>query len=459
MRNRSRACALAFVVFTVVCARRASAQGYGLYEQSTCMMGRAGAGGAAPCDDGSSVFFNPAGLAAATMPVVSATITGIAPRGTFTNSTTNLVSTLNKDTFAAPAAYVAAPISRGIVVGVGVFAPYGLTTDWPSNSEGRFISYKSSVKSIYVQPTIALRVTDRFMVGGGVDITHTSLELRRRLDLAAQPIGGTSLTFGTIGVPRGTDFVDIDLNGSGTHAGGHLGVLMQPTGPFSVGIRYLFHQQVAIDNATFTPTQIQTGLVTPVPLGPTLPAGTPIDRLAAPLFGSDGPLRAQSASTSVPLPDQIVAGIAVKATDRLQLMADYQYTHWSMLNQIVITPQIAPASVSIEQFNDTNGVRLGADYHLHNGAAVRIGIDAHGAAAPDQTVTPLLPEASRFEAAGGLGVPLGPRARLDLAYMYVHQQDRSGRTVDNGGVPTVALNNGLFHYYANLFSAGIVVKF
>jgi hypothetical protein len=54
---------------------------------------------------------------------------------------------------------------------------------------------------------------------------------------------------------------------------------------------------------------------------------------------------------------------------------------------------------------------------------------------------------------------LGRKARLDVAYMFVHQQDRSGRTVDTGAPPTVSLNNGLFHYYANLFSAGIVFHF
>ena len=73
----------------------ARAQGFGLYEQGACMMGRAGAGVAAPCDDGSSAFFNPAGLALDTGTVISAGITGIAPRGTFTDSTTKQVSTLN----------------------------------------------------------------------------------------------------------------------------------------------------------------------------------------------------------------------------------------------------------------------------------------------------------------------------------------------------------------------------
>src|SRR5438105_15924947 len=40
-----------------------AAQGFGIYEQVTCAMGRAGTGVAAPCPDGSALFFNPAGLA------------------------------------------------------------------------------------------------------------------------------------------------------------------------------------------------------------------------------------------------------------------------------------------------------------------------------------------------------------------------------------------------------------
>src|SRR2546425_5997114 len=36
-----------------------AAQGFGIYEQGTCSMGRAGTGVAAPCADGSAMFFNP----------------------------------------------------------------------------------------------------------------------------------------------------------------------------------------------------------------------------------------------------------------------------------------------------------------------------------------------------------------------------------------------------------------
>jgi len=87
LRSTTRTAAvvmLAAGVSVLSLARVANAQGYGLYEQGTCQMGRAGAGVASPCDDGSAVFFNPAGLARTTAPVVSGGLTGIAPRGTFT---------------------------------------------------------------------------------------------------------------------------------------------------------------------------------------------------------------------------------------------------------------------------------------------------------------------------------------------------------------------------------------
>ena len=420
-------------------------------------MGRAGAGVAAPCNDGSAIFFNPAGLALEKAAVVSAEVTGIAPRGNFTNSTTSLVSAMNDRTIAAPAAYGAMPIGANVVVGVGVFAPYGLVTDWPNTSEGRFLGYFSSIKSYYVQPTIAARF-DRVLVGGGVDISHTTLELRRRVDLSTTPIAGTPLTFGAIGVPRGSDFADIDLTGSANHVGGHVGVIVKATDRVSFGARYLFRQQVDVDNGNVTVTQIPTNLALRVPL-PGLPAGTPIDAVVRPAFAPGGTLSNQTATTTLPLPDQFVAGVAISPTKEFTLFVDYQHTHWSLFDTITIVNQFAPPTVLVESYRDTNGVRIGGEYTI-GGTTVRAGFDAHNAGAPDQSVTPVLPEAPRREFAAGVTLPLGSIVRLDLAYMFVNQSDRAGRSTDGGlAVPTAALNNGTFHYFANLFSVGFSLHF
>jgi long-chain fatty acid transport protein len=435
------------------------AQGFGVYEQGACAMGRAGAGVASPCDDGSGLFFNPAGLAIDGTPVVSATITGIAPRGTFTNSSTNLVSTLNDRTIPVPAGYVATPIGKSAMFGLGVFAPYGLVSDWPATAEGRYLGYYSSIKSIYVQPTLSFSLSDQVRVGVGIDITHTSIELQKRVDLSTLPISGTALTFGAIGVPRGTDFADVNLTGSGNKVGAHLGVIIKATDRFSIGARYLMKQSVSISNGQIATQQINTGLTLRVPLGATLPAGTPIDAIVKSAFASGGLLSNQTATTSIPLPGQFVLGVALQPTKHLKLLADYQLTQWSAFDQIVIVNQYAPTTTLVESYNDTNGVRLGAEYSVGRGV-VRLGFDGHGAGAPDQTVTPVLPEASRKEFTVGAGLPLGAKMRFDVAYMYINQADRAGRSTDGGlAAPTAAVNNGTYHYNANLFSAGFVVHF
>ncbi len=445
------------VLIAITPARPALAQAYGLYEVGACEMGRGGAGVAEPCDDGSAMYFNPAGLALEKTPVVSAGVTGIAPRGSFVNDTTSLVSALKDRTFPSPHAYVAAPLGTRLVVGAGFFVPYGLTTDWPDTAQGRFVGYVSSIRSYYVQPTVAYRVTDRVMVGGGISITHTSLELRRRVDLATLPITGTSLTFGRLGVPRGTDFADVDLTGSGTDAGAHLGVLVKANDRVSVGARYLARQTVGVGNGRIASQQIATHLVLPVPL-PGLPAGTPLDAIVASAFASGAVLSSQTATTDIPLPDQFVAGVAVHPSDRLTLLGDYQYVHWTLFDTVTIANQFAPPTVLVESYRDTHGIRIGAEYALRR-AVLRAGFDGHTAAAPDQTVTPILPDAPRREYSFGVGLPF-QNARLDLAYLYVDQQDRPGRSTDGGlAVPTTAVNDGSYTFHAHLLAGSIVVRF
>jgi long-subunit fatty acid transport protein len=55
---------------------------------------------------------------------------------------------LNRRTLVVPTNYFALPLGRRTVIGAGIFVPYGLTSDWPSTSDARFLGYMSSVRSI-----------------------------------------------------------------------------------------------------------------------------------------------------------------------------------------------------------------------------------------------------------------------------------------------------------------------
>src|SRR2546427_5467539 len=208
------------------------AQGFGLYEQGTCAMGRAGTGVAAPCADGSAMFFNPAGLAGLTGGHATAGVTLLNVDGGFTGDLSRQTTDLDDPLLAIPQAYVSYAATPKLGVGVGLFAPYGLETRWPLSFDGRFAGYKNILRSVYIQPTVAYQVTPWLALGGGLDIVLGKVELNQRLDLADAPVP-TSLgvpagtVFGQFGIAPGTDFADTHLEATKTTVTAHWGGLIK----------------------------------------------------------------------------------------------------------------------------------------------------------------------------------------------------------------------------------------
>src|SRR5881409_3718977 len=82
------------------------AQGFGIYEQGACSMGRAGTGVAAPCSDGSAIFFNPAGLAGLKGGHATIGVTLLNVDGGFTDDIFQRTTDLEDPLIPIPQAYV-----------------------------------------------------------------------------------------------------------------------------------------------------------------------------------------------------------------------------------------------------------------------------------------------------------------------------------------------------------------
>jgi long-chain fatty acid transport protein len=309
---------------------------------------------------------------------------------------------------------------------------------------------------VYLQPTVAFKVNDRLMVGGGLDVSFAKVELSQRIDLSAQPIPGTPFTFANLGVPRGTDFADVTLKGDTVQYGFHLGLLAKMNDRVSFGARYLSRQKIDTDEGDFETEQIlNPNLRTPIPL-PGIPAGTPLDALLAPRFADGALLGDQSVATSISMPDQLVLGVAFDVTDAMKLKIDYQLTNWSLFDELVIEAENGLTERSVENYSDTHAFRIGTEYAMSDRTMLRGGFLTHTGAAPDETVTPLLPEGPRWEFTLGVGQHLTNLIGIDLAYQYLHQPDRDGRT-SNCGVeaPTTDCNDGVYSFRANLLSLNL----
>jgi long-chain fatty acid transport protein len=474
-----RACVRYALVLFAATPTLLGAQGFGIYEQGACAMGRAGAGVAAPCSDGSAMFFNPAGLAGLTGGHATIGVTLLDVRGGFTDDVFQQKTKLDDPLLAIPQVYVSYGPTSKLGVGVGLFAPYGLQTEWPLSFDGRFAGYKNIIQSIYVQPTVSYRVSPKLSLGAGLDIVRGKVELNQRLDLANAPVPVAGVppgtTFSQFGIAPGTDFANAHLEATKTTVAAHFGASFKLSDQLSFGANFL--TQAKFDySGTASFTQVPTGLVVPaaVSVGAlTIPAGTPVDALLGgpPLLGgldlfnpTTGVFRSQPVTTTIKNPAQLALGLAYKVANGWTLLGDYQLTWWQQFSVLQITfPQDASGLLSrtlYENYHNTSGFRFGAEWARDAKWTFRGGYLYHGGAAPAETVTPLLPEGQRNELTLGTTVKLGAALSADLAYQYIRQNDRRGRTREPlAGAATTGLNNGLYNFHAHLFGVALSYAF
>ena len=173
--------------------------------------------------------------------------------------------------------------------------------------------------------------------------------------------------------------------------------------------------------------------------------------MLAPQF-TTGTLQPQKASAAITMPDQFVVGIAVKPTDKVMLLFDYQYNMWSVFDVLEITGDKGLESKVYEDYENTHGFRFGTEFGLGDKMTLRGGIVRNTAGAPDQTVTPSLPEGPLILYTLGGGLKMSEKIHGDLYWAYLDQDDRRGRSGDCGVErPTTACNNGLYTFRGNLF--------
>jgi long-chain fatty acid transport protein len=446
-----------------------AAQGSAVMTHSSCATAMGAAGVARPCEDGSAVLFNPAGIAHHRS-TIGIGWTGITTGGSFTYDYTGETVERETATTSVPFAFATYRFNDRLAAGIGVFNPYGLGLEWPETFEGRFASYRTALRNIYIQPTVAYRAAPWLSVGAGVDVVAASINIDQRIDLATtatgqnHPVTGQPLTFGNLGVPMGTDFANAELEGKGTGVGFHLGVITEIAPWLSLGIRYM--SDVTIDyDGTAGFTQVATGLTLAGGNPLNLPGGTPVDAVVAAQFGPAAALGdGQAITTSLTLPAQLVVGASIRPLENLTVLADYQFTRWSAWDRtdINFANQPTPQAL-IFDYQDAHTYRVGAEFGATEALAVRAGFIYNTAAQTEFAVSPLLPEAERNYYTLGLGYRITPSLAIDAGYQLIDQSDRRGRVRGRpdglSDAQLRALNVGVFTSDANVINVTLSYRF
>ena len=430
MKGKSRnALLLLVMVGCILSAGACFGAGFALYEGSArgnalggALVGRA--------DDPSALFYNPAGITQLPGTQVMAGATFIMPKTDVTTRTAggSTSTTSESNTWVPPHFYMTYQATDKVWLGLAVFSPFGLGTEFNENWPGRYNSYKAVIQTINVNPNIAFKLNDQFSLAAGLDLMYFDLTLKSKIASA----------FGD---------VDSSLKGDSLGIGFNLAAHYKPTDWLKLGLSYRAQMQHNVSgDAKFAkpgtfPSQIPYGLY----------------------FNNT------KGSGAITLPDELYFGAAFYPIKDLSVEAGGVFTHWGTYSALTVEyanpiipaypysayPQAVRSVTKVKNWNDVLRLFLGVEYKTTDWLDLRAGFVWDQEPSDNQYVDYLVPANDRYLFSFGPGF----RWRnwtLDLSYTYlliINRTNLSARPADG------FLDSDFTNGYANMIGCSIGYKF
>ena len=426
MKPLRRAIAAAALAAILV-PRFAFGAGYNIYEQGGKAMGMAGAA-TASIDDASAVFYNPAALTRLKQKQLQVGGTWLTTRTSFAGLDPypglGVTEEMETGSFFPPTAYWANQVGESrLSYGVGINAPYGLGVDWksPETFTGRERITFAKLEAINGNLSLAWALNDRWSVALGANAIMAKVELNTVR---------TQITTGG----QAVNVADVVLEGGYTPGyGPQAAILYTPNERWRLGLNYRGEIDVTIDDGKANFSQIFTG---DAAFDAVVTGGLPPN---------------QRVGTELVFPAIISSGIAWTPSPEWTWEADVNLAKWSAFEKLELTFDNASLNQIIrEDYQDSWQARFGAEHRLP-GYAYRFGYYYDEAAAPTESVTPLLPDAPRHGVTLGLGFDRGSW-NLDLYNLFLFVENRSTEGRERDGY------DGVYKSYVNALGASLTFR-
>ena len=424
---------LASSISLAIFSSNAHAAAFGIIEQSVTGLGAAFSTGSTAASDGSTVYYNPAGMSF--LKNRNAADFGahvIDPNAKFKDagSTSFLGANLNVNNEnggdAGPVAlvpnfYYTRAINDKWTAGVGVNAPFGLTTDYKDGWTGRYHALHSEIVTVNVNPSVSYKANDKLSLGFGINVQYIKSILSNAVDFGgicfaaenvAMTVGAGTCT--ALSLSPQADDGEAEVTGDDISLGYNLGMLWQATPQTRIGVAYrsrIKHKlkgEVDFDNPT-------TGNAAPI-------------ANAAGLV--DGDVKA-----SVTLPDSLSVGFQHAINNKLTINGDFTWTNWSLIEELRIDfdNTLASDSVVSLEYQDSNRYSLGLTYVQDSKWTWRAGIAFDESATRNaELLSVRTPDADRTWLSAGFTYKPSNKMSIDFGVAHLFIDDAKIRKTATG---------------------------
>lgn len=404
-----------------VYAGSAQAAGFQLLEYSVTGLGRSYAGAGVVGDDYSALAFNPAGMglkktAGGQVGVVLMNIKSEVKGSINLSQDTsysltpysNRTIVLNE---AAPHFFTQLPVNEDITFGLGVYAPFGLSTNYRADWVGASHAKYSSIEGLDITPSLSYKVNDKWSVGVGVNFQ------RMYANLTNYPY-----LLGPLNNPLRTARSKVE--GDDWGVGYNLGIMFEPVKDTRIGLSY----RSKITHKLHGHHSMKV-----------------LGRTAA-----WGP-----GTAKVTTPESFMLSAYSKLNEKFGIAAMAKWTKWSRFDDLIIKSSLSSTPlVTKENWKNTWMASFGAEYYHSDKLTFRAGISydetpINGA----EYRTARIPDNNRIWLSAGLSYKY-KNVTFDAGYTYMFVHDASARHEIDGTKLEMK-----YHTRANLFGFQVQYDF
>ncbi len=419
---------------------QAMAAGFALNEQSISGMGTSFAGRSSSADDATTLFGNPAGMSRLKREEVSFGMAAIHAKTDINDNSAftpqgagglrGPVGGSNDGDMvpftAVPMGYYVKPIDDKWAVGVGLYVPFGMITDYESGYQGRYHGDYSEVRVITVQPTVSYRINEKLSIGFGPTINRIDGQLE-----------SASINRFSAGANDGR----VKVKGDDTALGFNAGLLYEFSPETRAGITYHSKVEYTLE-------------------GDTKLSGPGFDQLATFGIQASG---TYDASLDLTTPESVDVSLTHELNDDWTLYAGAMWTRWSRFESIIIEnegmspalPSAVRTIVEEQDWHDTWSYALGAAYKLNREWTLRTGLAFDQSPTNNEHRSPRIPSGDRTAVSFGLAWNPTDDVTVDLAYSYLWEEDTKVRRDS----PTRGIYNATYENSAHGFGAALSYRF
>ncbi|MBO7257518.1 MAG: outer membrane protein transport protein, partial [Alphaproteobacteria bacterium] len=167
---------------------QANAAGYQLTEYSTTGLGRSFAGAGLVGDDYSAVAYNPAGMSYTTRSGAQLGLSTVGIRSTAKGTVSGLTGgndSGKSDPYIVrvlPHGFAQYRLNDKTVLGLGIYTPFGLATDYENGWFGKTHAGRSEIQTVNVSPALSVNVTDAVALGAALNLQHSRADLTSEVE-------------------------------------------------------------------------------------------------------------------------------------------------------------------------------------------------------------------------------------------------------------------------------------